>query len=153
VAEARFEQAVDLRASPEVVHAFLLDLHHHRDLHPLIERIEDLPPAPERPAARRYRVIDRFRFGPVSFRTAYVTELEDVSTSEIRGRAWQSPGIEVATHYAIAPAPGGGTRLREECVLSAPSLMVGFVRRQAEAAHRATFAKLDDAIGPRRGGA
>jgi hypothetical protein len=31
-----------------VVHSFLADLHHHRDLHPLIEEIEELRRIPRR---------------------------------------------------------------------------------------------------------
>ena len=147
MAEARFEQAIAIRAAPEAVHAFLLDLHHHRDLHPLIERIDDLPANPERPGARRYRVTDRLPLGPFRLRTAYVAEIEDVSPAEIRGAAWQSPGVEVRTRYRIEPGADGGTLLREECVLSAPRLLLGYAARQAEAAHRATFAKLADLLG------
>ena len=141
MAEARFQHAIELRVPPETLLSFLSDLHHHRDLHPLIERIEDLPPAPERPAARRYRVVDRLRLGPLRFRTTYVAELEPASASEIRGTAWQSPGVEVHTRYRVTPAPEG-TRLCEDAIVKAPRLLLGYVRRQAEAAHRETLAKL-----------
>ena len=140
--ERRFEQSIDIHAPPEVVHAFLADLHNHRELHPLIERIEELPTDARRPSARSYRVIDRMRLGPFSFRIAYVAEIESVPPDLVLGTAWQSPGVEVRTRYRVQRAPDGGTHLREEVVLKAPLLLIGYAHRQAEAAHRETFAKL-----------
>ena len=142
MAERSFEQSIEIAAAPEVVHALLADLHRHRDLHPLIERIEDLPAQPGRPGVRRYRVTDRIRLGPLSLRIHYVAEIAPVAPDEILAAAWQSPGVEVRTRYQLARAPDGGTRLREEVVLKARLLLIGFAHRQAEAAHRATFAKL-----------
>jgi carbon monoxide dehydrogenase subunit G len=141
MATAYFEQTIDVRVPPEAVHTFLTDLHRYRALHPLIERIEDLPSAPERPGARRYRVIDRLRFGPLRFRTAYIAEVEPTSPTEVHGTAWQNPGVEVHTRYRVSPSPEG-TTLREEAVVKAPCLLLGYVRRQARAAHRETLEKL-----------
>jgi hypothetical protein len=141
VAEAKFEQSIDIAVPPRVVHAFLGNLHHYRSLHPLIERVEDLAPTRARPDAHRYRVTDRMRFGPFRYRFAYVAELEATSSTEVRGTAWQDPGIEVHTRYRIAPV-GSGTRLHEDASIQAPRLLLGFVRRRAEAAHRETLAKL-----------
>jgi hypothetical protein len=146
MAERRFEQSIEIAAEPAVVHAFLADLHRHRDLHPLIERIEDLAPQPGRSDVRRYRVTDRMRLGPLAFRIAYLAEIEAVSPDLIRGTAWQSPGVELRTRYRITPAPAGGTLLREDVSLKAPFLLIGYAHRQAEAAHRATFAKLKIAL-------
>jgi hypothetical protein len=142
MAERSFEQSIEIRAAPEVVHGFLADLHRHRDLHPLIERIEDLPAQPGRPDVRRYRVTDRMRLGPLSFRIHYVAELAPVAPDEVVAAAWQSPGVEVRTRYRVTPTPDGGTRLREEVRLKAPLPLIGYAHRQAEAAHRETFAKL-----------
>jgi hypothetical protein len=41
MAKRSFEQSIEIRVAPAVAHAFLADLHNHRELHPLIERIED----------------------------------------------------------------------------------------------------------------
>ena len=141
MAEQRFEQSIGIRAAPGVVRSFLSDLHRHRDLHPLIERIEDLPPRSGRPEVRRYRVTDRMRLGPLSFRIAYVAEIRPVPPDLIFGTAWQSPGVEVHTRYRVSPAPGG-TLLREDAQLRAPRLLIAYAHRQAEAAHRETFARL-----------
>jgi len=142
MAERGFEQSIEIGVAPEIVHAFLADLHRHRDLHPLIKRVEDLPGHPTRSAVRRYRVTDRMRLGPISFRIAYVAELESLAPDEIAARAWQSPGIEVRTRYRVSPASGGGTLLHEEVRMKAPLLLIGYAHRQAEAAHRETFARL-----------
>jgi hypothetical protein len=142
MAERRFEQSIEIGVAPELVHAFLADLHNHRELHPLIERIEELPPDPRRPTVRRYRVTDRMRLGPLWFHISYLAELKSLPPDEIAAAAWQTPRIEVLTHYQAAPASGGGTRLREEVLMKAPLLLIGYAHRQAEAAHRETFAKL-----------
>ena len=141
MAERSFEQSIAIGAAPEVVHAFLADLHRHRDLHPLIERIEDLPAHPGSPDVRRYRVTDRMHLGPLSFRIAYVAEIRPVPPDLILGTAWQSPGIEVRTRYRVTPAPGG-TLVREDVLLTAPLLLIGYAHRQAETAHREMLAKL-----------
>ena len=142
MAERSFEQSIEIAVAPEQVHAFLADLHRHRDLHPLIERIQDLAAQPGRSDVRRYRVTDRMRLGPLSFRIAYVAEIEAVPPDLILGTAWQSPGVELRTRYRITRAPAGGTLLREDVLLKAPFLLIGYAHRQAEAAHRETFAKL-----------
>jgi hypothetical protein len=142
MAERRFEQSIEIAVVPELVHTFLADLHRQRDLHPLIERIEDLPGHPARPTVRRYRVTDRMRLGPLSFRIAYLAELDPFAPDLILGAAWQSPGVELRTRYRITPSPAGGTLVHEEVLLKAPFLLVGYAHRQAEAAHRETFARL-----------
>ncbi len=140
--EATFELSAEIAAEPARVHAFLADLHQLQVLHPLIVAIEELPARPERPAAQRFRVTDRFAFGPLRFRSRYVAELEAVSESEVIGRAWQSPGITLEAHYHVAPGPAG-TRLTERTRIAAPPLLFGFARRQGEAAHRATLENLE----------
>jgi hypothetical protein len=142
MAERRFEQSIEIGVAPELVHAFLAELHNHRELHPLIERIEELPPDPRRPTVRRYRVTDRMRLGPIVFRIAYVAELDPSAPDLILGGAWQSPGIEVRTRYRLSPSSEGGTHVHEEVLIQAPLLLIGYAHRQAEAAHRETFAKL-----------
>ena len=87
------------------------------------------------PDARRYSVVDRLKLGPFRLRTEYVAELRVVSDSEIEGRAWQRPAIELHTTYRVA-ASARGTRLTETTTLDAPRLFMGFVLRQAEKAHR-----------------
>jgi len=142
MAERSFAQSIEIAAAPAVVHAFLADLHRHRDLHPLIERIEDLPAQPGRTDVRRYRVTDRMHLGPLSFRITYVAEIKAIPPDLILGTAWQSPGVELRTRYRIAPMPDGRTLVSEDVLLKAPFVLIGYAQRQAAAAHRETFAKL-----------
>lgn len=139
--EASFELESEIPAKPSEVHAFLSDLEQLRVLHPLIVGIERLPPRPERPAAERFRVTDRFAFGPLRFHTRYTAELESMGPDEIHGRAWQSPGITLEAIYRLEPS-GAGTRLREHTRIAGPRLLFGFARRQGEAAHRTTLDNL-----------
>jgi carbon monoxide dehydrogenase subunit G len=135
VATAHFRQTLEIRAQPAAVHALLTDLDQLRVLHPLIESVRELPPRAEQPDARRYRVVDQLRLGPLRLRTAYTAELRAISETEIEGRAWQSPAIALHTIYRLA-ASALGTRLTESTELRAPWLLRSLVRRQAEAAHR-----------------
>ena len=124
-----------------VLHAFLCDLDNYVPLHPLIESIRALPARPERPRARRYRVVDQIPVGPVRMRTAYTAELEPVSDHEVRGEAWQSPGVHLVTRYQLEDR-GPATRLREQVTLEAPFGLRRFVQRQARSAHRVTLQKM-----------
>jgi hypothetical protein len=141
MAERTFEQSIEIAVPPPLVQEFLGDLHRHRDLHPLIERIDDLPGHPARPTVRRYRVTDLMRLGPIRYRISYIAEIDRVAPDLLLGAAWQSPGIEVRTRYRIMPA-ADGTLVHEEVRLKASFLLVDYARRQAEAAHRETLAKL-----------
>ncbi len=141
MATARFQQTIEIGAALADVHALLADLDQLRVLHPLIETIRELPSTAERPDARRYCVVDRLRLGPLLLRTKYVAELRVVSDTEVEGRAWQSPAIELYTTYRMT-ASAQGTRLSETTTLRAPRLLRGFVCRQAEMAHRGMLENL-----------
>ena len=52
-----FELDVEIRVLPEVLRAFLVDLHRYVPLHPFIESIQDMPADERIPSARRYRVV------------------------------------------------------------------------------------------------
>ena len=123
------------------MHAFLCDLHNLRELHPFIVAIEDLPPSPELPGAQRYRIEDRIPLGPIRLRTSYVAAMEPVAGGELRGHAWQKPGVHLLTTYTLHER-NGATELREHCAIDAPWLLRGFVATQARRAHEETLAKL-----------
>ncbi len=136
--EPDFELDVEIRVLPEVLRAFLVDLHRYVPLHPFIESIQDMSVDPAIPTARRYRVVDRIPIGPFKMRTVYVAALEPVAADEVHGHAWQSPGIRLRTVYGLEEIREG-TRLTERCFVDAGRLMRGFVVRQARAAHRETL--------------
>jgi hypothetical protein len=141
-----FTLEIDLATSPTAVRAFLLDLDNLAPLHPLIESIELLDSRPERPAARRYRVVDQIPIGPFRMRTVYTAELEGLSAIEVCGRAWQSPGITLETRYRLSPWEAGtgepGTHLVEHVRIQAPFGLGRFVSSQAASAHAATLAEM-----------
>jgi hypothetical protein len=123
------------------VHACLCDLERLAPLHPLIESIEGLPASDSMPRARRYRVIDRIPFGPFRLRTVYTAALDPVTDREVRGHAWQSPGITLHSIYTLE-ATEQGTRLIERVMIEAPWILRRFVVAQARHAHEETLAKL-----------
>jgi len=142
-----FTLEVEVRAPRARLHALLCNLESLRPLHPLIESVEAIEPLPELPRARRWRVTDRVPVGPVRVRTTYVAAIEPVSDGEIRGHAWQPPGVRLTTVYTLTEAPGGTrTRLQERCRVEAPFGLAGFVLRRARHAHAAMLERLKDWI-------
>lgn len=145
-----FKLQIEIAASPGEVREFLLDLDNLAPLHPLIESIELLDSRPERPVARRYRVVDQIPMGPFRMRTVYTAELERLSDDEVCGRAWQSPGITLETRYRLSPLrassdgrdTGCGTGLEEHVWVKAPFGLGRFVVGQAYRAHAETLAKM-----------
>ena len=114
-----FAHQVEIAAPPAAVHAFLVDLDAQAGFHPLIESIEQIEPRPERPDARHHRVTDRISVGPFRFPVTYTAALESVSEHEIRGDAWQRPGIHLSTTYVLT-GHEDGTRLVETVEVTAP---------------------------------
>ncbi len=138
MAHAEFEHAIEMTVAPATLHRFLCDLENYVPLHPLIESIRPLPPRPDRPQAKHYRVVDRIPLGPFRLKAVYTAALDPVSPSEVHGLAWQSPGIHLHTTYQLEPEPGG-TLLREHVRVEAPWLLLRFVVGQASASHRVTL--------------
>ncbi len=138
MAHAEFEHAIEMAVAPATLHAFLVDLENYVPLHPLIESIRPLPPRPDLPRAKHYRVVDRIPFGPFRLKAVYTAALDPVSPSEVHGLAWQSPGVHLHTRYRIEPEPGG-LLLREQVRVEAPWPLLRFVVGQASASHRTTL--------------
>ncbi len=138
---ADFVLEVEIRVPQARLHAFLCDLHNYVPLHPLIESIEEISPTEEMPRARRYRVVDRVPLGPFRLRTSYTAALESVSPEEVRGYAWQSPGVRLQTNYALEKTESG-TRLVERVCIEAPRLLRRFVVSKARQSHEETLAKM-----------
>ena len=141
MAPARFEHEIEIAVPRATLHAFLCDLDNYVPLHPLIESIRALPARPERPRARRYRVVDQIPVGPFRMRTVYTAALEPISDHEVQGEAWQSPGIHLLTVYQLEER-GPATRLREQVTLRAPFGLRRFVHRQARDSHGVTLEKM-----------
>ena len=121
-----------------VAHAFLCDLRGYVPLHPFIESIHDLPEMDALPGAMVHRVVDRIPLGPFKLKTVYVAALEPRGDDEVRGHAWQSPGVRLHTRYGLADVVSG-TRLVERCFVDAPWWLRPFVVSQARKAHAETL--------------
>ena len=141
MARAEFEHSIEIAVPRAVLHAFLCDLGNYVPLHPLIESIQALPPKPDRPRAKRYRVVDRIPIGPFRMKSVYTAALDPISESEVHGLAWQAPGIHLHTTYALEPR-GSGTQLTESCRVDAPWTLLRFVVGQASKSHQTTLRKM-----------
>jgi len=151
MAHAQFEHAIEMDVAPATLHAFLCDLENYVPLHPLIESIRPLAPSPDRPRAKRYRVVDRIPVGPFRLKSVYTAALDPISPTEVHGLAWQSPGIHLQTTYRIEPEPGG-LLLREHVRVEAPWLLLRFVVGQASASHRTTLFEMKALLEARTAG-
>ena len=140
-----FELECEIRVVLSDLHAFLCDLHQYVPLHPFIESIKDLPPSPDLPRARRYRVVDRIPLGPFKLKTVYTAALDPVSLDEVHGYAWQAPGVRLRTVYALSRT-SEGTRIVERCSVEAHPLLRGFVVSQARKAHTKTLEEMKDLL-------
>jgi hypothetical protein len=136
-----FVHEVEIGASVAAVREVLADLDAQAEFHPLIESIEEIAPRAERPDARHHRVTDRILLGPFRFRVTYHAALEALSDTEVRGDAWQQPGIRLRTIHSLTESDVG-TKLVETVEIEAPRLLRRFTVSQACAAHRVVLEKL-----------
>jgi len=150
MARGEFVHEVEIAAPRARLHAFVCDLHNLRSLHPLIVRVEDLPPDAARPEVRRHRILDHIALGPLRLPARYLAEIGPVGEDAIRAEAWQSPGIHLETLYRLR-ARGDASLLTERVRVDAPRWLLGFVMRQASAAHRETLSRMQALFA--RGGA
>lgn len=105
---------------------------HHDTLHPLIVRVEELPAEP--PVLRRFQITDQLAMGPFRFKIKYRADILKLTPDEAHTEAWQSPGVHIISHMFFIEE-NGGTHLREEYAVEAPSLLFGYTFKQAKAAH------------------
>ena len=66
---------------------------------------------------------------------------ESVSAEEVRGYAWQFPGVRLQTTLALEKTESG-TRLVERVCVEAPRILRRFVVRRARRAHEETLARM-----------
>ena len=72
---------------------------------------------------------------------AVMAALESVGELEVRGYAWQSPGIRLDTVYALREV-ASCTLLDEQVTVSAPRVLKSYVVRQARKSHEVMLAKM-----------
>ena len=136
-------------ASADTVRTALATLTEHERLHPLIVSTQSLPDAiaPDGSVLRRYRIVDGVRMGPLRLRVTYRAELWVDASGAVVSDAFQSPGVRLHVVSRVTPltpqaSANEQTRVDETVTIDAPHLLLGYVRNQAQQAHRALFANL-----------
>ncbi|MEP9362055.1 SRPBCC family protein [Nocardioides sp. CN2-186] len=130
-------------APPDAVRDFYVDLDSLQVVHPLIVSVKELSREDLADGGYRqtYRVVDRLKLGPVSFRTAYVAAWQVPPHGDVLTEADQSPSVSLRGTVSFDPVDAG-TRLTERIRISAPRPLAGFTTREAVKAHTAMLASI-----------
>ena len=125
----------EVAAPPAEVRNFYVDLDSLRLVHPLIVSVEELSRVEGSDGYRQtYRVVDRMRVGPISFKIAYQARLGVPVTGDVLTEAVQSPGVRLRGTVSFEPV-AGGTRITERVRISAPRPLAAYTTREAVKAH------------------
>ena len=129
-------------ARPDEVRAFYVDLDSLQVVHPLIVSVEELSRTDGADGYRQtYRVVDRVRMGPLSFRIAYRAAWQVPLRGDVLTEADQSPGVRLRGTVSFEPVEGG-TQVTERIRIAAPRLLAGYTVREAVSAHIAMLASI-----------
>ncbi|MEO3779450.1 SRPBCC family protein [Micromonospora sp. B11E3] len=140
-----FQYSVQARCPRAEAVALLGDLSRQGELHPLIERVRQLPP---RPGARAsYAITDRLAAGPLRFTTTYQADVLVVTEDEVVAVARQWPATSVRNHTRLRDEPDGVVRIDVEITLVAPAPLFGYAFRQARSAHLGLARRLAEVLG------
>jgi hypothetical protein len=139
-------------AEPQRVLATLADFT-QLTYHPLVVGAQPItPPRDETSDGQWYRVTDRIRFGPFTYRFTYQALSQLQAPDRLHTEAIQSPGVRLRMDYIASEEVGAGGWVEETCVITAPRLLLGYAKRQARAAHLALLtglaARPPVAVGP-----
>lgn len=143
MARASFTQSTMILAPPERVRHMLVALEEMDSFHPLIINIrEDVPDTSSfGTPRRRFHISDRLRFGPIITTITYVATTTIAPDGHVDTEAFQQPGVYLHTIYYLRDE-AGQTTVEEQCEIKAPWLLRGYVRRQAQNAHREMLAEM-----------
>ena len=129
-------------ASPGRSIDFLMDLGRHRGLHPFLVSAEVVSQGsgPDGPWWE-WRVHERPPLGPWRYSIRFPAHLVRTGPAAMRALVRAAPGcrLESTTH---ATSVDGSTRLVEQTVVTAPWPLLGYLERQARAAHARTYERL-----------
>lgn len=151
MATQTFTVDVHIDSPKERVGRFISDFANYGKIHPLIKAIHSSPPRPGArltPADDRrwYKVTDRLPIGPIAVSFTYDVAMAAAGPLALLFEAWQWPQIHLRNRTAWRDAESGGTYLCEEVTVQAPRLLLSFVARTAEQAHRRAFAALKELL-------
>lgn len=137
-----FEVSTEVPAAPEAVIDFLMDLEGHRGLHPFLSTaaVVDSGISPAGPWWD-WSVVERPTLGPLRFPIRFPARMTRTSATSMSAVVRAAPGcwLRSSTHAEVAD---GACRLVEHTEVVAPALLLGYMSRQAEAAHSRTYSLL-----------
>jgi len=127
----------DIPGPPEDVRAFYVDLRNIISIHPLVVSVTPADPIPNDDGyAQCYRIRDRIPVGPFSISVGYSARVEVPLVGDVYTEARQFPRIRLDGIVSF-DADGGGTRLTERLIITAPRPVAAFTVREAGKAHQA----------------
>ena len=136
-----FTNEILIDVPPKRVLEFLADLSGHDKIHPLIVSVEEIEMPNDE--FRRYRITDRVPMGPFKMKAVYEADIWYTAEGDLQSVARQSPGI-ILHNTTSAIQQGDSTLLREEVRVEAPALLLNFVTKQAEEAHKKMFGRVKE---------
>jgi hypothetical protein len=147
VARRCFELSTTVPGVPADVVDFLMDLERHRGLHPFLVSAEiEASGSSHHGPWWDWRVVERPRVGPFRYQLRFRARMTRTSPTSMESRVRALPGCQLRGRTRAVPAPDGGTMLTESVVAIAPFLLVGYLARQARAAHAQTYQRLPAAL-------
>ncbi len=147
MAKRSFEVSTTVPGHPPDVIDFLMDLEHHRGLHPFLVSATIVGTgSSHRGPWWDWQVVERPKVGPLRYHLRFRIRMTRTSPSSSESRLTALPGCRMrATVQAVATADGS-TVLTEKVAATAPPLVVSYLARQARAAHTRTYARLPEAL-------
>lgn len=128
----------DIPGPPEVVRAFYVDLRNIISIHPLVVSVTPADPIPNDDGyAQHYRIRDRIPVGPFTISVGYGARVEVPLVGDVYTEARQFPHVRLDGIVSFDADSGGGTRLTERLIITAPRPIAAFTVREAEKAHQA----------------
>jgi hypothetical protein len=128
-----FDYSLTARCEPAQAVRLLSDFSLHDQLHPLIVKVERVPPEPG--VLSSFAITDRLRWGPVTFPITYHADVLVAGPDEVVTVARQQPRTTLRNHTRLHPQPDGTLRIDVRITLTAPTPLFGYAFRQARAAH------------------
>ncbi|MBA2952561.1 SRPBCC family protein [Nocardioides sp. MAH-18] len=142
--------AAEVPAPPDAVRDLYVDLDSLQVVHPLIVSVTELSRTDVPGGYRQsYRVVDRMRWGPITFRITYRAQWDVHDHGDVEFEAVQSPGVRLRGTVTFAPT-ATGTQVSERLHIAAPRLLAGYTAREAVKAHAGMLAAISSHFASRR---
>jgi len=137
--QGSFTCEIFINAPRDKVIELATSFEHHDTLHPLIDKVEEIPAEP--PVLRRFLITDQLAMGPFRFKIKYRADILKLTQDEAHTEAWQSPGVHIISHMSFIEE-NKRTKLHEEYTVEAPNLLFGYTLKQAKIAHETLLQRI-----------